>query len=230
MVKDRKPRAETIALDGPAASGKNTVGRLLAQRLGYIFIDTGAMYRALTWLAREQGVALTDRNGLGRLAHQVRITLASGTEADGPAQVFIDGNEVTGNLTLPEVEAAVSQVAMVEEVRSALVAQQRTLAKEGKIVMAGRDIGTVVLPDAIIKVFLTASAEERARRRYQELRQQGLAPGYQQVLSELQRRDMLDSERKVSPLHPAPDAHLITTDGRSPEEVVEEIVRIIEEG
>lgn len=200
-----------VAIDGPVAVGKSTVGKLVAQKLGYDFIDTGMMYRALTWLALKLGLDIEDEAALSKLAAETRI------------------EDVTGDLHHPEVEAKVSEVSKVAGVREALVAQQRRMAEKGKVVMAGRDIGTVVLPQAELKIFLGASPEERARRRYREKAERGEA-NYEDILAELKRRDEIDSQRAISPLRPDPEARIIDTEFLSPEQVVAQIFDIIEKG
>jgi cytidylate kinase len=214
------PNPATIAIDGPGAVGKNAIGSLLAQRLGYRFLDTGAMYRALTWLALELGIDLEDEKALEELALGANIELAA--EA-----VMVADRDVTGDIRGEEVERGVSLVAKVAGVRRALVAKQQQLAQGGQVVMAGRDIGTVVLPHAELKLYLAASAEERAHRRYLELVQRGEEAHYEQVLAELKRRDKIDSERALAPLQPAPDAKIIDTDGLNIEQVLAEIMGII---
>ncbi len=214
------PKPATIAIDGPGAVGKSAIGSLLAQRLGYRFLDTGAMYRALTWLALELGIDLEDEKALEELASGARIELAA--EA-----VMVAGRDVTGDIRGEEVERGVSLVAKVAGVRRALVAQQRQMAQGGRVVLAGRDIGTVVLPRAELKLYLAASPEERARRRHLELVQRGEKAHYEQVLAELKRRDKIDSERALAPLQPAPDAKIIDTDGLNIEQVLAEIMGII---
>ena len=215
------PNPATIAIDGPVAVGKSAIGSLLAQRLGYRFLDTGAMYRALTWLALELGIDLEDEKALEELALGANIELAA--EA-----VMVAGRDVTGDIRGEEVERGVSLVAKVAGVRRALVAKQQQLAQGGQVVMAGRDIGTVVLPHAELKLYLAASPEERARRRHLESVQRGEKAHYEQVLAELKRRDKIDSERALAPLQPAPDAKVIDTDGLNIEQVLAEIMGIIE--
>src|SRR3990172_6010875 len=185
-----------IALDGPAAAGKSTVGRRLAASLGYPFLDTGSMYRAVTWAALQHGVDLGDDDALGDLASSLRIDVQRARGEDS-ARILVDGGDVTDHLRSPEVEAAVSLVSRVAGVREALVRAQRELAGRRPVVMAGRDIGTVVLPDADLKVYLDASVEERARRRYEELSalRQEVTP--ESVLDDLRRRDRIDSRRPV---------------------------------
>ena len=216
-----------IVIDGPVASGKTAVGRLLAQRLGYRFLDTGAMYRALAYVALEAGVSPKDGAGLATLARQGAMEVVF--QEDGVVSILVEHRDVTPYLWNQRVEQEVSQVAQIAGVREVLVAEQRRIAQEGMVVMAGRDIGTVVLPDAPIKVFLTASVAERAQRRHAELQSKGRDVSYQQILEELELRDRLDSERKIAPLRPAPDAHILVTDGRSVEEVVEEILELVKE-
>jgi cytidylate kinase len=212
-----------IAIDGPAGAGKSTVARLVARRLGYLYIDTGAMYRALTLKAQEAGVDLEDPVALGELAGRTEVCLA-GEGPDGQARVFLDGREVSTAIRSPEVSRGVSLVARVPEVRTALVAMQRRLAEAGGVVMDGRDIGTVVLPQAEHKFFLTASLTERARRRSADLMAQGYAGDVTQVAEEVARRDRLDSERQVSPLRQAEDAEPIDTTALTADQVVERIL------
>jgi cytidylate kinase len=223
----RLPR--TIAIDGPSASGKSSVGYLVAERLGYLFLDTGATYRALTWLALQRGVHLEDEEGLVRLAAQVDMNL--GPPAAGSSErctIWIDGKDLTGVLRQPEVERGVSLVSRVPQVRRALVAVQRRLASRRRVVMAGRDIGTVVLPNADLKVYLDASVEERARRRHEELAALGRPFTESDVRQQILRRDAIDSQREDSPLMAAEDAIVISTDGLNQEQVVEKIVALVE--
>ncbi len=218
------PRPSIVTIDGPVAAGKTTIGRLLAQRLGYRFIDTGAMYRALTWKALRLNTDLNDEEALSRLAEGTRV------EFTPSEKVLVDGHDVTRGIQSSDVEASVSVVSKVAGVRKVLVKQQQELARDGKVVMAGRDIGTTVLPHAEAKVYLDATIKERARRRYLELIQRGDKADYQVVLKELRRRDEIDSERAISPLQPAQDARIIATDGRSVEQVLSEILAMIGEG
>ena len=204
------------------------MGRCLAQRLGYAFVDTGAMYRALTWLALDRGVDANDQEGLSRLAAETDITITRPTMDDGrPYSVFVQGRDVTWAIRRPEVEAQVSLVSRVPGVRDALVSQQRVMAEAGGVVMVGRDIGTVVLPRAPLKVYLVASPEERAMRRFRELRERGEEVDWEALRDEMARRDKIDSERAHSPLRPAEDAHIVDTENRTVEEVVEEIERLL---
>ena len=225
----------TIAIDGPAASGKTVVGRELARRLGYWFLDTGVMYRAVTWLALEEGISPDDADALGALAKAVQVHPAS---KDGDS-VKVAGRQVGSELRETHVDSNVSNVSRHPAVRRALVEQQRVYAasvvggRNGAdpvpggtgIVMIGRDIGTVVLPDAGLKVFLTASTQERARRRSQEMRERGHAADSAAVQREIEARDAIDSSRDDSPLRPADDAWQLDTSSLSVDEVVDSIIR-----
>ena len=219
------PRSAIIAIDGPVASGKTSVGKLLSGELQYRFLDTGIMYRAITWLALDQCIDVADEDALGRLAWETVIRLKE--HDDGV--VLIDGREVSEELRQPDVERVVSLVSSVPEVRSALVAQQREIAGEGRIVVVGRDIGTVVLPDADLKLYLSASVSERARRRHAELIHQGHSVEYDQVLNDLEARDKLDTGRAHSPLRPAPNAVMLETDGMNLKQVTEMVLELLGE-
>ena len=210
-----------IAIDGPVASGKSVVGRELARRLGFRYLDTGLMYRAITWLALHCATPIGDSAKLGDLAHSHEIRL-HGQDSD---QVLVSGHELGPELREAQVEETVSLVARVPQVRRALVQQQRRMARDGMIVMAGRDIGTVVVPDASLKIFLSASTEERARRRWQDLLDQGQDVSLQQVLQDTRARDEIDSTRADSPLRPAHDALTLDTGLLSIEQVVQRILQ-----
>lgn len=215
-----------IAIDGPVAVGKTTVGRLLANRLGYRFIDTGNMYRALAWQALRLGIDLKNEPALVGLAQETHLEIPHNSNGAEGA-ILVNGVDISRELRQAKVEQAVSLVARVAGVRQALVSRQREMAQGSSIVMVGRDIGTVVLPLAEVKVFLQASPQERARRRYQELLTQDEQADYQVVLTELLRRDKLDSGRSVSPLRPAANAIIIDTETITPEEVAEKICRLL---
>ncbi len=215
-----------IAIDGPVASGKTVVGKSLARCLGYRFVDTGNMYRAVTWAALERHIDPQNEAHLSSLAAALSFEVVPGRE--GKERLLVDGEDVTEWLREPSVEMWVSAVSAIAEVRRALVSAQRNLAKQGGVVMVGRDIGTVVLPDAKLKVFLTASPEERAQRRYLELQGSGKQAEYGQVLKELQQRDETDSRRAASPLRPAEDARILDTNGLNVDEVVERIISLME--
>jgi CMP/dCMP kinase len=222
------PTPRTIAIDGPAGAGKSTIGALVAERLGYLFLDTGAMYRAVALAALRRGVDPDDGPTLGRLAHDVRIAIGPPTVRDGRAYtVLLDGDDVTWPIRSAEVDRVVSQVARIPDVRDAMVAQQRTIAKKGRVVMVGRDIGTVVLADADRKIFLTASASERAKRRGEELAARGEVRPRPELLHGILRRDQLDSERVVSPLHPAEDAVVVETDGLAVGQALDAVLKVI---
>lgn len=222
------PTPRTIAIDGPAGAGKSTIGALVAERLGYLFLDTGAMYRAVALAARRRGTDPDDAAALSALASEVRIAIGPPTVRDGRAySVLLDGDDVTWAIRAGDIDRTVSQVARVPGVREAMVAQQRALAGRGRVVMVGRDIGTVVLPDAERKVFLTASASERAKRRGEELAARGEVRPRQELLHEILRRDQLDSERVVSPLRPAEDAIVVQTDGLSVGQALERVLAVV---
>ncbi len=218
----------TIAIDGPAGAGKSTIGALVAERLGYLFLDTGAMYRAVALAAQHRDIDPDDAESLGSLAREVRIAIGPPTVRDGRAYtVLMDGVDVTWPIRSADIDRIVSQVARVPAVRDAMVAQQRQLAGKGRVVMVGRDIGTVVLPDAERKVFLTASAAERAKRRGDELAARGEVRPRQELLHEILRRDQLDTERVVSPLRPAEDAVVVQTDGLSVGQALDKVLHVI---
>ncbi|MFH1088190.1 MAG: (d)CMP kinase [Chloroflexota bacterium] len=209
-----------ITIDGPVAAGKSSVGNLLAQRLGYLFVDTGLMYRALTWKAVTLGIETGDDEKLASLARNTEIDVAN-------RSVFVDGAEVSALITRREVGVKVPFIARIAEVRQAMVEKQRKIASRGGVIMAGRDIGTVVLPQAGLKVYLEASLDERVRRRHMELQSQGKRDSYKLVLEDIARRDDIDTQRSVSPLRPAEDATIFVTDGISLEQVVDRIVALL---
>ena len=218
----------TIAIDGPAGAGKSTIGALVAERLGYLFLDTGAMYRAVALAAKRKGIDPDDGPRLAKLAREVRILIGPPTLRDGRAYtVLLDGEDVTWQIREPEIDRIVSQVARIPAVRDAMVEQQRALAERGRVVMVGRDIGTVVLPQADRKIYLTASAAERAKRREEELRSRGQVRPRQELLQEILRRDKLDSERAVAPLKAADDAIVVQTDGLSVGEALDRVLKIV---
>lgn len=223
-------RPRVIAIDGPAASGKSTIGELLARRLGYLLFDTGVMYRAVTWAALARHLPVTDEAAMTALAEQVHIDVLPPTVADGRrCTVLLDGQDVSWEIRRPEVDANVSIVAAYPGVRRALVRQQRRIAANGNVIMLGRDIGTVVLPDADLKVYLDASVEERARRRWLELKERGQSADYQAVLDSMRQRDETDRHRAVSPLRAAADAVVLDTTALSVEAVVERLLKLIED-
>ncbi len=211
-----------VAIDGPGASGKTSVGREVARQLDFRFMDTGLMYRAATWQAMRQRIPVDDADALTRMTQAMDIILTSWERGD---RLLIDGVDATSELRTPDIDRNVSAVSAVEGVRRALVPQQRGIAEQGPIVMVGRDICTTVLPDARTKIYLDASAEVRAERRYAEMNQIGMAVTLRQALADLERRDRIDSERAVTPLTIAEGAVVINTDDLTIPEVVEKIVR-----
>lgn len=216
--------ASIIALDGPAASGKSTIGKQLADQHAYLFFDTGVMYRAVTWLALQHDTDPADAAGVARLAVNSVIDVRPPSQADGrTCDVSIDGQDVTWEIRQPQVDSNVSIASAHAEVRRALSAQQRRIGLRGQVVMAGRDIGTVVLPEAGFKFYLDASPQERARRRYEELRQRGQGVDYDTILAAVLERDRIDSTRDIAPLRPAEHAIIIDTDQKSIAQVVAEI-------
>ncbi len=220
---------KTIAIDGPAASGKSTLAEKLADNLGYLLFDTGVMYRAVTLAALETLHAVDDEQAVTRLAQQVQIDVEPPTQADGRRyDVLLDGKDVTWRIRTPEVDANVSHVSAYPGVRRAMTAQQRRIGQRGKVVMVGRDIGTVVLPEAELKIYLDASVEERARRRFEEVRQRGENQSYHEILVSMRRRDQIDSTRTVAPLRPASDAVIINSDELDVEQVLQMVVNMFE--
>ena len=216
-----------IAIDGPAASGKSTLGLRLAQALGYLFFDTGVMYRAVTWLALDRGIDAKDETALTALAEDVSIEVAPASVSDGRAcDVLVEGKDITWQTRLPEVEMKVSPVSAYRGVRAALTRQQRRIGLRGRVVMVGRDIGTVVLPDADLKIYLDASAEQRARRRYEEILGRGGMADYEEILAKVLERDRIDSTRDVAPLKIAEDAVVLDSDHLTADEVFEKALAL----
>jgi CMP/dCMP kinase len=212
-----------IAIDGPAGAGKSTVARQVASRLKLLYIDTGAMYRALTYAAIHKDCPLNDEERLHRLLKSIDITLEA---SDKGQHVYLDGQDVTNEVRMPEVTDNVSQVSAYPSIRERMVELQRELARNKSVVMDGRDIGTHVLPDAELKIFLTASHEARAERRYHELLNRGIEADLSQLAVDIAERDRKDSERETAPLRQASDAVLLDTTGISIDEVVNRIVTL----
>jgi cytidylate kinase len=213
-----------IAIDGPAASGKSTLAEKLAHSLGYLYFDTGIMYRAITWIASQLGVAVEDEFNVTKLAETVVIDVRPPSVEDGRGyDVLIGGKDITWEIRLPEVDALVSVVSAYPGVRHALSAQQRRIGMRGKVVMVGRDIGTVVLPEADLKIYLDASVEERARRRYMELQARGEKAKQEEILAAMRVRDQIDSTRDVAPLRPASDAVIIDSDNLDIDQVLAQV-------
>jgi len=209
-----------IAIDGPAASGKTTLGKRMANALGFLFLDTGVMYRAITWGAISRAIPIDDEEAISNLAENAQIDVRPASLQDGRScDVLLDGVDITWETRCPEVEENVSPVSTYPRVRAALSAQQRVIGLRGEVVMVGRDIGTVVLPEADIKVYLDASPEERAKRRYSELKNRGEEADFNIILSGVYNRDRIDSNRALAPLRPAEDAIIIDSDTLSADEV-----------
>ncbi len=218
------PLPSIITIDGPAASGKSSIGGLLAERLSYVYFDTGVMYRAVTWIALQQGLSIKDEAGISALAEAIHIEVVRPTVDDGRQYtVLVDGCDVTWDIRRPEVDRGVSPVSAYAGVRRALTAQQRRLGLRGDIVMVGRDIGTVVLPEAELKIYLDATVQERACRRWRELRARDPLADYDEVLAAMKRRDGIDSTRSLAPLRPAEDAHVLDTTTLNIEQVLAQV-------
>ena len=223
------PLSQIIAIDGPAASGKSTIGEKIAKSIGYLFFDTGLMYRAVTWAALKRLNGVQDEEAVSKLANEVEIDVQPPSISDGrTCDVLVDGQDVTWEIRRSDVEANVSQVSTYARVRYAMTAQQRKIGQRGQVVMVGRDIGTVVFPEAELKIYLDASVEERARRRYDELRLRGETINYDEILEAMQRRDRIDSNRRIAPLRPAEDSVKVKTDGMNVEQVFGKVLALVE--
>lgn len=214
-----------VAIDGPASAGKSTVAKLVAKRFNYVYCDTGAMYRVVTLAALRKGLSMDDTDQIVRLAQQIKISFQPGAPEQ---RVFLDGDEVTQDIRQGQIDNNVSAVAAIPAVRTEMTRQQREIAQNGGIVMDGRDIGTTVLPNAPVKIFMVATAHERARRRYVENKAKGIATAsLEELQKEIELRDKKDSTRAVSPLTQAPDATRLDTTNLTIDQVVDEISKII---
>ena len=222
----RRVKRLTIAIDGPSGAGKSTVARALAKRLGYIYIDTGAMYRSLALRVKEKGIPPENERTLSRLALSIHIHFVT---EEGQPRVFCEGKDITEAIRSPEISRLASSISKQRGVREALVQMQRKMGKEGGVVLEGRDIGTVVFPDAEVKFYLDAESNERARRRYDEMVEKGVKVDLKETQEELSQRDYSDMHRVHSPLKKADDAVFIDSTHQSVEEVVEKMVRVIKE-
>ena len=217
-----------IAIDGPAASGKSTIGLRLANALGYLFFDTGVMYRAITWLVLQRGIDVHDQAAVTALAQIAQIDVAPASKPDGRScDVLVDGQDITWQVRSRRVDENVSIIAAYPGVRRALSQHQRRIGQRGRIVMVGRDIGTVVLPDADLKIYLDATAQERARRRYDEIVARGGKPDYEAILKRVLARDRIDSTRDVAPLRAAEDAIVLDSDQLSADQVFERVLALV---
>jgi cytidylate kinase len=220
LVTEQKRTRKLIAIDGPSGVGKGTVARAIADAFGYRHVDTGAMYRAVAWRVIDLGIDLEDEPSVSALARRAEIDIAHG-------QVSVDGADVTSAIRTPQIDRAVTSVARMPSVREVLVARQRAIGREGGVVMEGRDIGTVVFPDADVKIYLDASPEERARRRAADPAHGGRGEALAIVASAMADRDRIDSTRAASPLITAPDAVVVDTTGVSVPDVVAKVIAII---
>lgn len=215
-----------VAIDGPAGAGKSTVARAAAAKLGYIYVDTGALYRAVGVYCLRNGITTNDAEGVGAILDRITVELKF---IDGVQHVFLNGDDVSTEIRLPEASMAASNVSAIPAVRAFLFDLQRDIAAKNNCIMDGRDIGTVVLPDAQVKIFLTADDEERAMRRYRELKEKGSEVTFQEVLDDLRVRDYNDSHREIAPLKPAEDSVIVNTTGYTLEESIEKIVNTVKE-
>lgn len=215
-----------IAIDGPAGAGKSTIAKRAASELGFIYVDTGALYRTLGVFALEEGVSFDDIDAIEKLLERTDIKMAYD---NGVQKVYCNGEDYSGKIRTPEASLAASDVSKIPQVRKFLLSLQRDIAKENDCIMDGRDIGTVVLPDAQIKIFLTADVEERARRRYVELTEKGEQVSFEDVLEDMKKRDYQDSHREIAPLKPAEDSVTVNTTAFGLEESVELMLKTIKE-
>ena len=218
-----------IAIDGPAAVGKSTMGKLIARKLGFLYIDTGAIYRAITWKVLKNNIDINNENMISDIVSSTCITIkkTNTKSLKDSYHIFVDEKDVTEEIRNPKIDRNVSQIAKLPKIRRQLIHLQRKLAEKGNIVMEGRDIGSVILPMADIKLYFTASEEERIKRRYKELIKKGYDVGYEEVKKQIVQRDEIDSKRKYAPLIKAKDAILIDSTEKSIEEVKDEILKII---
>lgn len=222
-------KPSTIAIDGPAASGKSTIGYHLSRYLAYLYLDTGVLYRAVTWAALDREVPIADETAVTHLAEGLHIDVTPPTEEDGRQYtVRVEGCDITWAIRAPEVDAAVSPVSAYPGVRDALTRRMREIAALGRVVMVGRDIGTVVIPDADLKLYVVASAEERAHRRQLERQTKGELTEYEAVLANLQQRDQIDSSRAAAPLKAAPDAILFDNTDLSIDEMLKRAENLVD--
>lgn len=218
-----------IAIDGPAAVGKSTMGKMIARELGFLYIDTGAIYRAITWKVLNHHININDEEMISRLVSDTSISIerVNNQNLDDCYPIFVDGKDVTDEIRSPMIDQNVSQIARLPKIRKQLVYLQRELAANGNIIMEGRDIGSVILPQADIKFYFTASEEERIKRRFEELVSKGYSIDYEVVKKQIMKRDTIDSKRKYAPLIKAKDAILIDSTGKNVKEVKDNILKVI---
>lgn len=217
----------SIAIDGPSGAGKSTISRKAAEKFGFIYVDTGAIYRTIGLATKIRGVSLDDTAAVVALLPTLEIELKYNDA--GEQHMYLDGNDVSRDIRLPEVSMLASKVSAIPEVRAFLVDMQRGMAEKYDVIMDGRDIGTVILPNADLKIFLTADVRDRARRRYEELRAKGMEKPFDEVLAEMEKRDEQDTQRAAAPLKAADDAVLLDTSGNTLEESIDEVCRLISE-
>jgi cytidylate kinase len=221
----------TITIDGPASSGKSTLGNMLARQLGYLYFDTGVMYRAVTYAAIARGIPIDDEDAITLLAEQCQIEVKPPSKPDGRSyDVLLDGQDVTWEIRRADVDGNVSPVSAYIGVRRALSEKQRRIGMQGNVVMVGRDIGTVILPEADMKFYIDASVEVRARRRYAELKERGVQADFESIRASIQERDRIDSTREVAPLRISQDAIIINTDELDVNQVFEKMLGLLEHG
>jgi len=217
----------SIAIDGPSGAGKSTISRKAAEKFGFIYVDTGAIYRTIGLATKIRGVSLDDTAAVIELLPTLEIELKYNDA--GEQHMYLDGNDVSRDIRLPEVSMLASKVSAIPAVREFLVDMQRGMAEKYDVIMDGRDIGTVILPNADLKIFLTADVRDRARRRYEELRAKGMEKPFDEVLAEMEQRDEQDTQRAAAPLKAADDAVLLDTSGNTLEESIDEVCRLISE-
>ncbi len=219
---------QIIAIDGPAASGKSTLGKMLAEELGYLFFDTGVMYRAVTWVTLQRGIPVEDGAAVTALAENTPIEVRPPSRPDGRAyDIWVEGEDITWEIRRPEVDANVSAVSAYRGVRQAMTVQQRRIGLRGRVVMVGRDIGTVVLPEAGLKIYLDATPAVRARRRYLELIGRGEPAVYADILSAVLARDQIDSSREIAPLRAAQDANIVNSNNLDIDQVFNLVKKLV---
>jgi len=217
-----------IAIDGPSAVGKSTISKLIAQELGYLYIDTGAIYRALTWKVLQKNIDSNNEDLILNLLLKTRIIIKkTNSDFKDYYHIFVDGEDITEEIRNPKIDQNVSQIAKMPKIRKQLISLQKNLAKKGNVVMEGRDIGSIIFPNADIKLYFTASEEERIKRRYLELKNKGYKISYKEVKEQIVQRDSIDSKRKYAPLTKTKDAIIINSTDKTIEEVKNEILKII---